>query len=54
MRGFREISEVKPNFEVRKNKDEEEGYKKIKPETDITAEEARRFVRSLFESVKEV
>lgn len=46
---FREFREVERNIEREKlTKDEEEGYKKIKPETDITFEEAKRFVESLF------
>lgn len=49
MRGFREIREVKDNFETRKKVEEkEEGFKKIKPQTDITVDEARNFVMSLF------
>lgn len=41
MRGFREINEIKKR-EIRR-KEEEKGYLKIKPETDITAKEARDF-----------
>ena len=47
MRGFREVER---NIEREKmNKDKkEEGYKQIKPETNITIEEAKAFVESLF------
>ena len=47
---FREIKEIKSDFETRKLVDDkkEEGFKEIKPETDITAEEARSFIDSLF------
>ena len=47
MRGFREVER---NIEREKlNKDKkEEGYKQIKPETNITFEEAKAFVESLF------
>lgn len=49
MRGFREVREVKPNFEVRKtDKEKEEGYKQIKPKTDITVTEAKKFWDGLF------
>lgn len=41
MRGFREINEIKKR-EIRR-KEEEKGYLKIKPETDITAKEAQEF-----------
>lgn len=47
MRGFREVER---NIEREKlNKDKkEEGYKQIKPETNITIEEAKAFIESLF------
>ena len=47
--------EVERNIErERLNKDvEEEGFKKIKPETNITHEEACDFWESLFESMRE-
>ena len=47
---FREIKEIKKDFEIRKSVDDEkeEGFKKIKPETDITVEEAKNFIDSLF------
>lgn len=46
---FREIKEIKDNFETRsKVEEKEEGFKQIKPETDITVEEARSFIDSLF------
>ena len=41
--------EVERNIEEeRLNKEKEEGFKKIKPETNITIEEARSFVEDLF------
>lgn len=48
---FREIREIKDNFETRSKvkNEKEEGFKKIKPETDITVEEARSFIDSLFD-----
>lgn len=46
---IREIKEIK-NREIRKVK-EEEGYKKIKPETDITYEEAVEFWRLEFDRI---
>lgn len=46
---FREIREVKDDFETRSKVDEkEEGFKQIKPETDMTVEEAKSFIYSLF------
>ena len=49
MRGFREIREIKDNFETRQKENEkEEGFKKIKPETDITIEEANNFWNTVF------
>ena len=45
---FREIREIKP-YETRKQvKDHEEGYEQIKPETDMTVEEAIKFIDELF------
>ena len=41
--------EVERNIEEeRLNKEKEEGFKKIKPETNITIEEARSFIEDLF------
>lgn len=49
---FREINEIK-NKEIRKDTEKkEEGYKKIKPETDITVEEAQAFFDTLFEQMR--
>ena len=49
---FREINEIK-NKEIRKDTEKkEEGYKKIKPETDITVEEALAFFDTLFEQMR--
>ena len=47
--------EVERNIEREKlNKDEEEeGFRKIKPETNITYEEANNFWDNLFESMEE-
>ena len=47
--------EVERNIEREKlNKDKkEEGFRKIKPETNITYEEACNFLNNLFESMKE-
>ena len=42
--------EVERNIEEKK---EEEGFKKIKPETDITIDEARAFIYSIFASERE-
>lgn len=50
---FREIREIKPEFEVRSNNKKEENFKKIKPETNITVEQAKTFVNQLFESMRE-
>ena len=50
---FREIREIKPEFEVRGNNKKEENFKKIKPETNITVEQAKTFVNQLFESMRE-
>lgn len=46
--------EVERNIEEEKlNKKKEEGFKKIKPETDITIDEARAFIYSIFASERE-
>ena len=45
---FREINEIKADETRKVTTQKEEGYKKIKPETDITVEEARSFIDSLF------
>ena len=46
--------EVERNIEKEKlNKKKEEGFKKIKPETNITVDEARSFVNDLFVSMRE-
>ena len=49
---FREIREIKPD-ETRKVQTQKEGFKEIKPETDMTIEEARRFVEELFSNWEE-
>lgn len=46
---FREIREIKPDETRKQVQEQEEGYKQIKPETDMTVEEARSFIDSLFE-----
>ena len=47
--------EVERNIEKEKlnKKKEEEGFKKIKPETGITIDEARAFIYSIFASERE-
>ena len=46
--------EVERNIEKEKlNKKEEERFKKIKPETNITVDKARSFVNDLFVSMRE-
>ena len=46
--------EVERNIEEEKlNKKKEEEFKKIKPETDITIDEARAFIYSIFASERE-
>lgn len=45
---FKEIREIKPDETRKQVRDQEEGYKQIKPETDMTAEEARNFIDELF------
>lgn len=50
---FREVERNKEVERLRKIQEQErianEGYRKIKPETDITMEEAKNFFNSLFE-----
>ena len=52
---FREFREVERNIEKEKmnEKKKEEGFRKIKPETDITFEEAEAFWKEVFASVRE-
>ena len=51
---FMRFREVERNIEKEKiNKNKEEGYKKIKPETDITYEEANAFWDELFMNMAE-
>ena len=47
--------EVERNIEKEKlnKKKEEEGFKKIKPETDITIDEVKAFIYSIFASERE-
>lgn len=45
---FREIREIKPDETRKQVKDHEEGYKQIKPETDMTVEEAMKIIDELF------
>ena len=45
---FREIREIKPNETRKEQTQKKEGFKKIKTETDMTIEEAKRFVEELF------
>ena len=46
--------EVERNIEEEKlNKKKEEGFKKIKPETDITIDEERAFIYNIFASERE-
>lgn len=54
MRGFREVREIKER-ELRNLKEieERENFKKIKPETNASIDEAKSFVNNLFGSVKE-
>lgn len=51
MRGFREIRVREVNR--KEDKVAEEGYKKIKPETDITFEEAQNFWDNIFNNMSE-
>ena len=48
MRGFREIREIKDDFETKHINKKEGEFKKIKPETDMTFDEAKRFINNLF------
>ena len=48
---FREVERKIEKERV--NKDRNEKYKEIKPETDITVEEARQFLDNLFASMGE-
>lgn len=50
---FREVERNIEREKLNKNKKEEEGYKKIKPETNMTYEEACNFLNGLFESMRE-
>ena len=46
--------EVERNIEKEKlNKKKEEEFKKIKPETNITVDEAKNFIDNLFASMRE-
>lgn len=57
MRGFREIREIKIPEKISSDpaaNHESENFRKIKPQTEITTEEARAFIDSLFESMKEI
>ena len=45
--------EVERNIEEEKLNKKEERFKKIKPETDITIDEARAFIYSIFASERE-
>lgn len=56
MRGFREIREIKIPEKISSEPVAENGsenFRKIKPQSGITTEEARAFIDSLFESMKE-
>ena len=56
MRGFREIREIKSPEKILSTpvaEHESENFRKIKPQSGITAEEARAFIDSLFESMRE-
>ena len=46
---FREVERNIEKEKIKKNK--EDAYKKIKPETDITIEEAKAFLNELFMSM---
>lgn len=52
MRGFREIREIKEVKETKTINPDEENFKKIKPETDMTVEEAREILQNLFLSME--
>lgn len=47
MRGFREVERIIERDE-RNKREEEERYRHIKPKTNITFEEAKTFIESLF------
>ena len=49
---FREVEKNIEKEKLNKKKEEEE-FKKIKPETNITVDEARSFVEDLFASIRE-
>lgn len=53
MRGFREIHEVKVN-EVNDKKEEEYGYRKIKPESNITFHDSQNFWDQIFINMEEI
>ena len=56
MRGFKEIREIKSPEKISSDpavNHESENFRKIKPESGITTEEARAFINSLFESMRE-
>ena len=55
MRGFREIREIKSPEKISSEtvNHESENFRKIKPQSGITVEEAQAFWESLFESMRE-
>ena len=56
MRGFKEIREIKSPEKISSETaadHESENFRKIKPQSGITAKEARAFIDSLFTSMKE-
>ena len=56
MRGFREIREIKSPEKISSTPAAENGsenFRKIKPESGITVEEAKSFIEDLFASMKE-
>ena len=56
MRGFREIREIKSPEKISSEpaaNHESENFRKIKPQTEITTEEAKSFIDDLFASMKE-
>lgn len=50
-RGFREVREIKEVKEDQDRKRNEEGFRTIKPETNITFEEAQEFWDEFFEQL---
>ena len=55
-RGFREIREIKSPEKISDERGKENGsenFRKIKPESGITVEEAKSFIEDLFASMKE-